>query len=110
MVVILSGDPRDEAYVWANNTTLKREIADSLGASAFVVLMKDPDYATFKGRMKFYMMRKSTVLNRDKDGEGSTIPTFLLSDKRGDDWVSSIKGIKSVSKEAINTGIATINQ
>jgi len=98
VVVVLSGDPRDEESVWANNTSIKREIADSLGAKAFVVLMKDPDYATFKGRMKFYMMRKSTVLNRNKDGEGSTIPTFLLSDKSGDDWVSSIKGIKSVSK------------
>ena len=98
VVVVLSGDPRDEESVWANNTSLKREIADSLGAKAFVVLMKDPDYTTFKGRMKFYMMRKSTVLNRSKDGEGSIIPTFLLSDKSGDRWISSIKGIKTVSK------------
>ena len=98
VVVVLSGDPRDEESIWANNTSLKREIADSLGAKAFVVLMKDPDYTTFKGRMKFYMMRKSTVLNRSKDGEGSIIPTFLLSDKSGDGWVSSIKGIKTVSK------------
>ena len=98
VVVVLSGDPRDEESIWANNTSLKREIADSLGAKAFVVLMKDPDYTTFKGRMKFYMMRKSTALNRSKDGEGSIIPTFLLSDKSGDRWVSSIKGIKTVSK------------
>jgi hypothetical protein len=98
VVVVLSGDPRDEESVWANNTSIKREIADSLGAKAFVVLMKDPDYSTFKGRMKFYMMRKSTVLNRNKDGEGSAIPTFLLSDKSGDDWISSIKGLKTVSK------------
>ena len=98
VVVVLSGDPRDEESIWANNTSLKREIADSLGAKAFVVLMKDPDYTTFKGRMKFYMMRKSTALNRSKDGEGSIIPTFLLSDKSGDGWVSSIKGIKTVSK------------
>ena len=98
VVVVLSGDPRDEESIWANNTSLKREIADSLGAKAFVLLMKDPDYTTFKGRMKFYMMRKSTALNRSKDGEGSIIPTFLLSDKSGDGWVSSIKGIKTVSK------------
>ena len=98
VVVVLSGDPRDEASEWASNTSLKREIADSLGAKAFVMLMKDPAYATFKGRMKFYMMRKSTVLNRNKDGGGSTIPTFLLSDKSGSDWLSSVKGVKTASK------------
>ena len=98
VVVVLSGDPRDDESVWANNTSKKREIADSLGAKVFVVLMKNNDYSTFKGRMKFYMMRKSTSLNRNKPGEGSAIPTFMLSDDSGDDWISSIKGIKSVSR------------
>lgn len=98
VVVVLSGDPRNKESIWAKNISKKRELADSLGAKAFVVLMRNSEYSTFKGRMKFHMMRKSTVLNRNKNGEGSTIPTFFMSDINGNDWVSSIKGIRSVSK------------
>ena len=96
-VVILSGDARGET-TWAKNKSKKRELADSLGAKALIILMEEGDYKTFRGRMKFYMMRKSTVLNRDKDGSGSSMPTFFVSDKSADNWISSLKGVKSVAQ------------
>ena len=98
VVVVLTGDPRNNESAWAKNISKKRELPDSLGAKAFVVLMNDSEYSTYKGRMKFHMMRKSTVIKRKKTGEGSVIPTFFFSDTSGNNWVSSVKGIKSVSK------------
>ena len=64
---ILQGDVRNPDSESANNTTSKRERAESLGAAAFIVVMPNSDYSTFKGRMKFYMTRKSTILNRNKE-------------------------------------------
>ncbi|PCJ81919.1 MAG: hypothetical protein COA49_02855 [Bacteroidetes bacterium] len=98
-VVILSGDYREEGELSEEfSKSQKREIADSLGAKALIILMDNGDYNTFRGRMKYYMMRKSTVLNRDKDGTGSSMPTFFLSENSADSWVSSMKGVKTIAQ------------
>ena len=97
-VVVLQGDKRNKNTEIETNTTAKREIAESKGAAAFVVVMPNSDYATFKGRMKFYMMRKSTILNRSKEGEGASIPTFFIRESDADVWFNSTKKIKNCSK------------
>lgn len=91
-VVVLSGEPREENKTnWAQNTNKKRVLAEKNGASAFVVLMEEEDYGVFKGRMKFYMQRKSTSINRTADGEGSSIPTFFVEDSTADSWFEGVK-------------------
>ena len=95
VVVVLSGDI-DESD-WAQNTSMKRDVAVENGASAFVVLMESSDYNTFKGRMKFYMQRKSTSLDIEREGEGSDSPTFIFDESKVDSWFDGIKKYKSTS-------------
>ena len=66
------------------------------GASAFVVLMESSEYKTFKGRMKFYMQRKSTSLDIE-EGEGSNAPTFIMDESTVDPWFDGVKKYKSAS-------------
>jgi RpiB/LacA/LacB family sugar-phosphate isomerase len=96
-VVVLQGDVRNPDSEEASPTS-KREKAESLGAVAFIIVMPNSDYNTFKGRMKFYMMRKSTILNRLKDGEGASIPTFFVREDAADVWFETSKNIKKTSK------------
>lgn len=99
VVVVLSGDPRGvEESEWAQNTNKKRVLAESMGAVAFVVLLPSDNYKTLKGRMKFYMQRKSTAINRTTDGEGSSIPTFLLDETTVGDWFESTKKSRAPSE------------
>ena len=92
VVVVLSGDIREDGKTnWGQNTNKKRVLAEKLGASAFVVLMEDEDYGVFKGRMKFYMQRKSTSINRPKEGEGASIPTFFINELTVDSWFDGVK-------------------
>ena len=95
VVVVLSGDLKDSD--WAQNTSLKREVAVENGASAFVVLMESSDYNTFKGRMKFYMQRKSTSLDIVREGEGSDAPTFIFDESKVDVWFDGVKKYKNTS-------------
>lgn len=97
-VVVLQGDVRNPDSESANNTTSKRERAESLGAAAFIVVMPNSDYSTFKGRMKFYMTRKSTILNRTKEGEGASIPTFFVREEAADVWFDTSENIKNIAK------------
>lgn len=97
-VVVLQGDVRNPDSKSANNTTSKRERAESLGAAAFIVVMPNSDYSTFKGRMKFYMTRKSTILNRTKEGEGASIPTFFVREEAADVWFDTSENIKNIAK------------
>lgn len=96
VVVVLSGDPRDvEASDWAQNMSKKRELAVENGAAAFMLLMDSDEYKTFKGRMKFYMQRKSTSLDVTREGEGSSAPTFFMDESTVDAWFSGVKKFKS---------------
>ena len=92
VVVVLSGDVRENGKTnWGQNTNKKRVLAEKLGASAFVVLMEKQDFDVFKGRMKFYMKKKNTSINRTKEGEGASIPTFFINEEKVDSWFNSIK-------------------
>jgi RpiB/LacA/LacB family sugar-phosphate isomerase len=92
LVVVLSGDPREgEGTEWAHNTNKKRALAESLGAVGFVVLMPSSEYKTLKGRMKFYMQRKSTSIDREIEGSGASIPTFILEDSTVNNWFKFTK-------------------
>jgi RpiB/LacA/LacB family sugar-phosphate isomerase len=95
VVVVLSGDIEESE--WAQNTNKKRDLAVENGASAFVVLMESSEYKTFKGRMKFYMQRKSTSLDAEREGEGSDVPTFIMDDSTVDSWFDGAKKYKSAS-------------
>ena len=97
-VVVLQGDIRNQDSEGTKSSTSKRERAESLGAAAFIVVMPNSDYNTFKGRMKFYMTRKSTVLNRTKEGEGASIPTFFVKEDAADVWFETSKKIKKIEK------------
>jgi RpiB/LacA/LacB family sugar-phosphate isomerase len=97
-VVVLQGDARKTDPEEKSSSKLKRETAESQGASAIIIVMPDSDYNTFKGRMKFYMTRKSTVLNRIKEGEGSSIPTFFMREGTVDGWFKTSRKIKSIEK------------
>ena len=97
-VVVLQGDVRNPDSKEANSSTSKREKAESLGAAAFIIVMPNSDYNTFKGRMKFYMMRKSTILNRTKEGEGASIPTFFVGEDAADVWFEASKKMKKIVK------------
>ena len=91
-VVILSGDSREDGKTnWGQNTNRKRVLAEKLGASAFIVLMESDNYGVFKSRMKFYMQRKSTSINRPMEGEGASIPTFVLDETTVDSWFVNVK-------------------
>ena len=109
-VVVLQGDVRNPDSESANNTTSKRERAESLGAAAFIVVMPNSDYSTFKGRMKFYMTRKSTILKRTKEGEGASIPTFFVREEAADAWFDTSKNIKNIAKikkKGMKKGVVT---
>lgn len=91
-VVVLSGDLRSNGKTnWGQNTNKKRVLAEKLGASAFVVLMEGEDYGVFKGRMKFYMQRKNTSIDRPRDGEGASIPTFFVNEETAGSWFGLVK-------------------
>lgn len=104
VVVVLSGDPEGDDTEWAQNTSKKREIAVENGASAFVVLMESSAYNTFKGRMKFYMQRKSTSLDIKREGEGSDAPTFIFDESKVNSWFDGVRkyaSAKDIRKAAI---------
>ena len=91
-VVVLSGDSREDGKTnWGQNTNRKRVLAEKLSASAFIVLMESDNYGVFKGRMKFYMQRKNTSINRPMEGEGASIPTFVLDETTVDSWFVNVK-------------------
>ena len=109
MVVVLDGAPKElEGSDWDNNLNLKRDLASEMGALGLVVLMKKENYKSFKGRMKFHLLRKTTHINNNKAGQGTTIPTFFLSENKADKWLSKARGLKTPSKcrdIANNTGV-----
>ena len=92
VVVVLDGDLRTDGKTnWGKSSNMKRVQAEKQGAEALVVLMDDEEYKQVKGRMKFYMQRKSTSINRDKEGEGTSIPTFIFPISASDSWFDGVK-------------------
>ena len=97
-VVFLDGEPTNssgsslltkggEASEWADGLQRKREVAQNLGAEAVIVLLEDNVYDVRKSRMKRWMLRKSTAIDREKDGEGTNLPTFFVRGSVADNWL-----------------------
>ena len=82
-----NGEPSE----WAEALGQKREIALSKGAKAVVVVMADEDFEVRKSRMKRWMLRKSTALNREKEGEGTNLPTMFVSQTQANLWMAGSK-------------------
>ncbi|MBM55269.1 MAG: ribose 5-phosphate isomerase B [Euryarchaeota archaeon] len=92
IVVVLDGDYRSDGKTnWGKNSNRKRVLAEKNGAAAFVVLTPQESYNQLKGRMKFYMQRKSTSINREKDGEGASIPTIIFPLESTNSWFKGVK-------------------
>ncbi len=98
VVMFLDGEPNDgsgsslltkggEASEWANGLQRKREVAQNLGAEAVIVLLEDEVYDVRKSRMKRWMLRKSTAIDREKDGEGTNLPTFFVRGSVANSWL-----------------------
>lgn len=102
VVVLRSGEPVDadgqslltedgEPSEWAESMSKKRELAREKGAKAVVVVLEDEDFEMRKSRMKRWMLRKATSLNREKDGEGTNLPTLFVSATQADTWLAGSK-------------------
>jgi RpiB/LacA/LacB family sugar-phosphate isomerase len=86
-LVSSDGEPTD----WADGLSKKRELAQSLGAEALVVILEDDAFDMRKSRMKRWMLRKSTTLDRDKEGEGTNLPTLFVNATTADVWLAGSK-------------------
>ena len=102
VVVMRSGEPVDadgkslltedgEPSEWAESMSKKRELAQEMGAKAVVVVLEDEDFEMRKSRMKRWMLRKATSLNREKDGVGTNLPTLFVSATKADTWLAGSK-------------------
>ena len=88
MVVMLAGEPGDEERGfeltgtdrpsrWSQDRNAKRELADSLGASAVLVVTEE--YDVLKSRLVPWLSRERMRLDVDREGEGTDLPTLLIS-------------------------------
>ena len=102
VVVFLDGEPTDAqgaslltndgaASEWSNGLQKKREVAQEMGAEAVIVLLEDEVYDVRKSRMKRWMLRKSIAIDREKDGEGTNLPTFFVRGSVADGWLVGSK-------------------
>ena len=94
VVMFLDGEPTDAEgqskitedgtpSEWAESLGKKRELAQSLGAKAVLVIMEDEAFEVRSSRMKKWMLRKSTSLDREKEGEGTNLPTLFVKHLSG---------------------------
>ena len=102
VVLFLDGEPTDaegkallsedgSETVWGESLGQKRELAVDMGAKAVVVVMDDEAFGMRSSRMKRWMLRKSTTLNREKEGEGTNLPTLFVPASKVDAWLSGSK-------------------
>lgn len=88
VVVFLAGEPgsakkgyaltgTDQPSSWGSMRNAKREIADSLGASAVIVVTEE--YATLKSRFLPWLSRERMRLDVNREGEGTDVPTLLMN-------------------------------
>ena len=110
VVMFLDGEPTDAEgqskitkdgapSEWAESLGKKRELAQSLGAQAVVVIMEDDAFEVRSSRMKKWMLRKSISLDREKEGEGTNLPTLFVKQSKVDAWLASSK-VKSLANHA----------
>jgi hypothetical protein len=106
-VVMLSGEPgsAEKGYAlsgtetpskWSQDPSVKRMMADSLGAVATVLVT--PEFATLKSRLVPWLSRERMRLDVDRQGEGTDLPTLLVSEEvllRSTGW----KSMKEVRKK-----------
>ena len=76
---------------WAESLAQKRELAQNLGARAVIIVVEDDDFEVRMSRMKNWIFRKSTSLNREKEGAGTDLPTLFVKRTQADIWLSSTK-------------------
>ncbi len=107
MVVMLAGEPGDEERGfeltgtdrpsrWSQDRNAKRELADSLGASAVLVVTEE--YDVLKSRLVPWLSRERMRLDVDREGEGTDLPTLLIS-QEALLAVSGWKSMKVVEKK-----------
>jgi RpiB/LacA/LacB family sugar-phosphate isomerase len=116
VVLMRSGEPVDatgrslltesgEPSEWSESANMKRELAQEMGAKAVVMVLSDEDFEMRKSRMKRWMLRKSTSLNREKEGEGTNLPTLFVSESQANRWlVGSKAGSLSEHNSALSKG------
>ena len=76
---------------WSESLAQKRELAQNLGARAVIIVVEDDDFDVRMSRMKNWIFRKSTSLNREKEGAGTDLPTLFVKRTQADIWLSSTK-------------------
>ncbi len=76
---------------WAESLAQKRELAQNLGACAVIIVVEDDAFDVRMSRMKNWIFRKSTSLNREKEGAGTDLPTLFVKRTQADIWLSSTK-------------------
>ena len=76
---------------WAESLAQKRELAQNLGARAVIIVVEDDAFDVRMSRMKNWIFRKSTSLNREKEGAGTDLPTLFVKRTQADIWLSSTK-------------------
>ena len=88
VVIMLAGEPGNEKKgytltgtkepsAWSSMRNAKREIADSLGAAAVIVVTEE--YATLKSRFLPWLTRERMRLDVDREGQGTDVPTLLMA-------------------------------
>ena len=94
VVVMLSGVPEGQSFEaeWEKNFQLKRELAESLGATAVVINM--PDFDVMAPRYKQWLTRERMRLNVDREGEGATVPVFYISNELMTAEIGPLKRVK----------------
>jgi len=101
-VVMMSGEPGSEekGYLltgsseksrWSRNPSAKRNLADSLGAIAVVVV--SPDFNTTRSRLVPWLSRERMRLDVEREGEGTDLATLIVPE----DVLLAATGWKSMS-------------
>lgn len=89
VVVMMAGEPGDkekgfvlsgteEPSRWSQDPSVKRELADSLGAVAIV--LATPDFATLRSRLVPWLSRDRMRLDVEREGAGTDVPTLLIAE------------------------------
>lgn len=100
-VVYLSGVPEDKEWVelaasgeyerWSIDPSAKRNLADSLGAVAVMVV--SPEFQTMRSRLVPWLSRERMRLDVEREGQGTDLPTLIVSEE----VLLRVSGWKSMS-------------
>ena len=92
VVLIRSGLPPNTSLVaddWG--LSQKRELAQEKGAKGVVVILSDEDFEIRRSRMRRWILRKSTTLRREMQGEGTNLPTLFINETTANQWLTGSK-------------------